>query len=124
MGTGLEPEHRRCLTAIRSQDCVVRIPPLNPFWYRNAALPLIQCKLFRMARRATENANDTSTPVVVRPARRGDLEQVIAIDAAVTGLDKRDYWRGVFRRYGAATPNDQHRQFLVAAAGERVAGYV
>jgi GNAT superfamily N-acetyltransferase len=76
-----------------------------------------------MARRATENANETSTPVVVRTVRRGDLEQVIAIDAAVTGLEKREYWRGVFRRYGAP-PSDQHRQFLVAAAGDRVAGYV
>ena len=68
--------------------------------------------------------NETPAAVVVRPVRRGDLEQVIAIDAAVTGLEKRDYWRGVFRRYGAAAANDQHRQFLVAAAGNAVAGYV
>ena len=77
-----------------------------------------------MARKTSENTNETSEPVAVRPARRGDLEQVIAIDAAVTGLEKRDYWRGVFRRYGNAAANDQHRQFLVAAAGNRVAGYV
>lgn len=76
-----------------------------------------------MARKPIDPGSDATT-VVVRPARRGDLEQVVAIDAAVTGLEKRDYWRGVFRRYGAASQSDQPRQFLVAAAGNKVAGYV
>ena len=69
----------------------------------------------------TRKARDPA-PVRVRPARRGDLAAVIAIDARVTGLAKRDYWRGVFRRYGgAATPG---RQFLVAEADRVVAGFV
>jgi len=54
--------------------------------------------------------------------RRGDLAQVIAIDATVTGLEKRDYWRSVYRRYGDS--GHVERQFLVAHAGERVVGFV
>ena len=60
--------------------------------------------------------------VVVRPARRGDLEAVIAIDARVTGLPKRDYWQSLYRRYGAK--RDAGRQFLVAIAGGEVVGFV
>ena len=85
---------------------------------------MIQYKLLAMARKSTATANETPAPLVVRPVRRGDLEQVIAIDAAVTGLEKRSYWRGVFRRYGAASGGAQHRQFLVAATGGKVEGYV
>jgi ribosomal protein S18 acetylase RimI-like enzyme len=59
---------------------------------------------------------------VVRQAQRGDLAQVIAIDATVTGLEKRDYWRSVYRRYGDS--GHAGRQFLVADAGERVVGFV
>jgi ribosomal protein S18 acetylase RimI-like enzyme len=58
----------------------------------------------------------------VRPVRRGDLDQVIAIDASVTGLEKRKYWASVYRRYGTGDGNKQ--QFLVALAGERVVGFV
>lgn len=60
--------------------------------------------------------------VVIRPARRGDLEAVIAIDARVTGLPKRDYWQSLYRRYGAK--RDAGRQFLVAIAGGEVVGFV
>jgi len=63
-----------------------------------------------------------SDPVAVRPVKRGDLDQVIAIDAAVTGLEKRDYWRAIFRRYGMAEGEPRH--FLVAAAEGRVVGFV
>lgn len=54
--------------------------------------------------------------------QRADLAQVIAIDAAVTGLEKPAYWRAVYRRYGVA--GRQPRYFFVAAAGKRVLGYV
>jgi ribosomal protein S18 acetylase RimI-like enzyme len=64
-------------------------------------------------------AHDT---LVVRPVRRGDLDQVIAIDATVTGLEKRKYWASVYRRYGAGERNE--RQFLVALAHGRVVGFV
>ncbi|MFO1273627.1 MAG: GNAT family N-acetyltransferase [Rubrivivax sp.] len=55
--------------------------------------------------------------------KRTDLDQVVAIDATVTGLEKRRYWERVFRRYGAAGPREQ-RHFLVALDGVRVVGFI
>ncbi|HKU86657.1 MAG TPA: GNAT family N-acetyltransferase [Casimicrobiaceae bacterium] len=60
--------------------------------------------------------------MTVRPAQRADLDAVIAIDRTVTGIEKRDYWRSVFRRY--ANNGQSGRQFLVADAGGQVAGFV
>jgi len=60
--------------------------------------------------------------VVVRAARRADLDQVIAIDATVTGVEKRPYWLSVFRRYGDGARPERH--FLVAEADGRVAGFI
>jgi GNAT superfamily N-acetyltransferase len=57
----------------------------------------------------------------VRGVRPGDLAQVVAIDAGITGLRKAAYWADVLRRYGGARAG---RQFLVAEAGGRVQGYV
>jgi GNAT superfamily N-acetyltransferase len=54
--------------------------------------------------------------------RLGDLDRIIAIDATVTGLEKQNYWRSVYRRYGAAGPDG--RQFLVADATGHVVGFV
>lgn len=77
----------------------------------------------RAAAKGTDVAAAATTgAVTVRQVRRGDLDQVIAIDAAVTGLEKRSYWLSVYRRYGAA--GRQPRQFLVAAVDGRVVGYV
>lgn len=76
-----------------------------------------------MTKKSTGSAA-AGDPVVVRPVKRGDLETVIAIDAAVTGLEKKDYWRSVLRRYGSGAASDRPRQFLVAAAGGTVVGYV
>src|SRR5690606_29197143 len=60
--------------------------------------------------------------VIVRPVRRADLDQVIEIDATVTGLEKRNYWLSILRRYGdGARPE---RQFLVAETNGRVVGFV
>ena len=60
--------------------------------------------------------------VAVRPVRRGDLDQVIALDATVTGLEKQSYWRAVYRRYGSGEQRQRH--FLVAALGRRIVGFV
>ena len=51
----------------------------------------------------------------IRSARAGDLAQVVAIDAAITGVRKARYWAGVKRRY---------RDFLVAEGAGRVEGYI
>ncbi len=80
-----------------------------------------------MARRKAERPEPAPAAaprgdLTVRPVRRGDLEAVIAIDTQVTGLEKRDYWRAVYRRYGeSATPG---AQFLVAESGGEVVGFV
>jgi N-acetylglutamate synthase-like GNAT family acetyltransferase len=76
----------------------------------------------RRPRRRGTNARAANGDIVIRPARRGDLDQVIAIDKTVTGLEKRDYWLAVFRRY--AGNGKAGRQFLVAEADGRVAGFV
>ena len=47
---------------------------------------------------------------------------MIAIDATVTGLEKRNYWRSVYRRYGDA--DQAGRKFLVADADGEVVGFV
>jgi ribosomal protein S18 acetylase RimI-like enzyme len=60
--------------------------------------------------------------LTIRPVRRGDLDAVVDIDTQVTGIEKRDYWRSVYRRYGeAAGPG---AQFLVAEADGEVVGFV
>ena len=59
---------------------------------------------------------------MVRPVRRSDLDQVIDLDATVTGLEKRKYWLSVLRRYGSGRHDEQ--QFLVALLEDRVVGFV
>ncbi len=61
--------------------------------------------------------------MTVRSVRRADLDEVIAIDAAVTGIEKRGYWQRVYRRYGIGSKGEQ-RWFLVALAGGKVAGFL
>lgn len=68
------------------------------------------------------DARTTVDAVVIRAARRADLDQVIAIDSMETGADKRSYWLSVFRRYGDGDQPERH--FLVAETGGRVAGFV
>lgn len=59
----------------------------------------------------------------MRAVRRGDLDHVIAIDASVTGLEKRAYWQRVYKRYGIGSKGEQ-RWFLVAIAQRRVVGFL
>ena len=67
-------------------------------------------------------AREPADAVSVRAVRRGDLAQVIAIDATVTGLEKQSYWRSVYRRYGIGGKDQRH--FLVAVAGGRIVGFL
>jgi len=67
--------------------------------------------------------SDGPAPAVsIRPVRRADLAPIITLDATVTGIEKRGYWRSVYQRYGANP--DAGRQFLVAEADGRVVGFV
>ena len=59
--------------------------------------------------------------VRVRGVLPGDLEQVIEIDAVVTGLRKAGYWADILRRYGGGR---RQRHFLVAEADERIEGFI
>ncbi len=61
--------------------------------------------------------------MIVRSVRRGDLDQVIAIDASVTGLEKRSYWQRVYRRYGVGVRGER-RWFMVAVMDDRVVGFL
>ncbi len=74
-------------------------------------------------RRRRPAAPDALHTSVVRAVRRADLEQVIAIDATVTGLEKRAYWLRVYRRYGVSGASE-HRHFLVALEDARVVGFL
>ena len=58
----------------------------------------------------------------IRPVEAADLDQIIAIDAGITGKEKTDYWYELFHRYGAG--RSRQRLFLVAEAGDEIQGYI
>jgi ribosomal protein S18 acetylase RimI-like enzyme len=60
--------------------------------------------------------------VRVRPVAAGDVPQVTDLDAAVTGVEKADYWYEVFHRYGSR--GAKQRFFLVAEGGGAIQGFV
>ena len=69
------------------------------------------------------NAEAAAAPAIeIRAIHADDLDQVIALDAAVTGIVKTDYWYELFHRYGIR--GGQQRHFLVGARGQQVLGYV
>jgi len=76
----------------------------------------------RNAARGTGVSPEPADGIVVRAVRRSDLDQVIELDASVTGIEKRKYWSQVFRRYGSGQQPEQ--QFLVAVADGRVVGFI
>ena len=57
----------------------------------------------------------------VRGAQQADLDQVIEIDAGITGLRKPAYWSEIMQRYGSGR---RQRFFLVADSGGRIEGFV
>jgi ribosomal protein S18 acetylase RimI-like enzyme len=60
--------------------------------------------------------------LAVRPVEVRDLDAIIALDAAVTGLAKPDNWYELFHRYG--TRGRQQRFFLVGDAEGEIQGFV
>jgi GNAT superfamily N-acetyltransferase len=58
----------------------------------------------------------------VRAIKLEDLDQVIAIDADITGLKKVDYWYELFHRYG--TRGMLQRFFLVAESDSDIKGFI
>lgn len=76
----------------------------------------------RVAKKDEQADRVAATAIAVRAVRRKDLEQVIEIDAVVTGLEKAGYWRSIFQRYGDGERPE--RRFLVAEADGRVVGFI
>jgi ribosomal protein S18 acetylase RimI-like enzyme len=64
----------------------------------------------------------TAGELKIRPAEAADLDQVIAIDAAITGTKKTDYWYELFHRYGAT--RSRQRLFLVAETASEIQGFI
>lgn len=76
----------------------------------------------RVGKKEEQAGRVAATTIAVRAVRRTDLEQVIEIDAVVTGLEKSGYWRSIFQRYGDGERPE--RRFLVAEADGRVVGFI
>ena len=57
---------------------------------------------------------------IIRDASASDMDEVAAIDAAITANPKPEYWPRAFRRYATR----QGRYFLVAEAGGAVRGFI
>ncbi|MCC6609677.1 MAG: GNAT family N-acetyltransferase [Burkholderiales bacterium] len=72
--------------------------------------------------RATVGSEAATETLRVRQVQTADLDQVIAIDARVTGVEKTDYWYEVFHRYG--TRGGRQRFFFVAELDGAVEGFV
>jgi ribosomal protein S18 acetylase RimI-like enzyme len=64
----------------------------------------------------------TTADLRVRPVEAADLDQVIAIDAEITGKEKTDYWFELFYRYGAG--RGRQRLFLVAETAGEIHGFI
>ena len=70
----------------------------------------------------TAPAEMAAPEIGVRPVEAADLDSIIALDTAITGIGKPDYWYELLHRYG--TRGRQQRFFLVAVAEGAVVGYV
>jgi ribosomal protein S18 acetylase RimI-like enzyme len=63
--------------------------------------------------------------ITIRRAKQEDLAAITALDAAVTGVRKADYWDDVYERFGRS--RQRERAFLVAETSEeptRVVGAI
>jgi ribosomal protein S18 acetylase RimI-like enzyme len=67
--------------------------------------------------------SDVLPSVVIRPAELPDLARIIALDAEMTGTEKRAYWEDIYARFTGR----EKRHFLVAEdprSGGGVKGYI
>lgn len=37
---------------------------------------------------------------MIRPATEADIDRIVDLDTRITGMPKREYWQGLFQRYG------------------------
>jgi GNAT superfamily N-acetyltransferase len=67
------------------------------------------------ARRSTRAASSGAPPpaqILIRPVRGTDLAAIVALDAAITGVAKRSYWKRLIER--TSRPRDPDGCFLIA----------
>src|SRR5947208_3084688 len=67
-----------------------------------------------VSRSSTAARRNAAGPIEIRAVRKRDLDEIVAIDARVTGVEKRAYWESIHRRYGH--DDARGRQFLVATS--------
>lgn len=66
----------------------------------------------------------TSTAIEVRPLTPEDLDRVCEIDALHTGVNKPDYWKGVFADFLDPDRAETGRVGLAALEGSEMVGYL
>lgn len=66
--------------------------------------------------------SQTRTAVTIREAVADDLDDVVALDVADTGIAKPDYWHDMFDRYVVAPR--ANRFFLIAERDGRTVGFI
>jgi len=62
-----------------------------------------------------------SAGIAIRPARPGDLQQIVALDAGITGIGKREYWKGLIER---TSRSRQPEGYFLVAEGPIDGGFV
>ena len=68
--------------------------------------------------------NNTNIAVDVRLAQAGDLDAVVALDAAITGTEKADYWQDMLERFTQKSPRSK-RYFLVGKSPDnKLVGFI
>ena len=68
--------------------------------------------------------NNTNIAVDVGVAQAGDLDAVVALDAAITGTEKAGYWQDMLERFTLKSARSK-RYFLVGKApGNKLAGFI
>ena len=70
---------------------------------------------------APSEVDTAPTDFLIRPITAVDINQVIAIDAEATGVEKVEYWHDLFHHYGTKR---QQRFFLVAEVSGAIQGFV
>ena len=80
----------------------------------------------RPTRQPSATAPGGPAGIAIRAARLADLQQIAALDATITGVSKRDYWKALIER--TSRPRQQEGFFLLAegtsARGPAVLGFI
>lgn len=71
---------------------------------------------------ATAPSSAPAESLCIRAVQLSDVDAVSAIDARVTGIEKRAYFLSLYQRYADAVATGQH--FLVATRQDEVIGFV